>query len=60
MKNLEKSIDNAALRKLFSECGSVLWTKVIYDKNGLSRGFGFVCFSSAEEANEAVQRFNGI
>ncbi|THU71384.1 hypothetical protein C4D60_Mb04t00830 [Musa balbisiana] len=59
VKNLEKSIDNAALRKLFSECGSVLWTKVIYDKNGLSRGFGFVCFSSAEEANEAVQRFNG-
>ncbi|KAJ8485161.1 hypothetical protein OPV22_017646 [Ensete ventricosum] len=59
VKNLEKSVNNAALRKLFSECGLVLWTKVIYDKTGLSRGFGFVCFSSAEEANEAVQRFNG-
>ncbi|CAL9151364.1 unnamed protein product [Musa hybrid cultivar] len=59
VKNLERSIDNAALRRLFSESGMVLSTKVIYDKNGLSRGFGFVCFSSAEEANEAVQRFNG-
>ncbi|URD95223.1 Polyadenylate-binding protein [Musa troglodytarum] len=59
VKNLEKSVDTATLRRLFSECGFVLWTKVIYDKNGLSRGFGFVCFSSAEEANEAVHRFNG-
>lgn len=61
MRNLEESVDGKALREHFGACGKIWCARVIYNKvNGQSMGFGFVRFFSDEEANEAVQRFNGI
>ena len=48
------------LTTLFAAHGTVESARVIADKfTGQSRGFGFVEMSTAEEAQAAIQRFNG-
>jgi len=60
VKNLDDSIDDTQLREEFSSCGTITSAKVMKDeKTGTSKGFGFVCFSSAEEATKAVTELNG-
>ncbi|XP_072979702.1 polyadenylate-binding protein 7-like [Typha angustifolia] len=59
VKNLDKSIDDKALQEHFAACGKVVSTRVMLDKNGLSKGFGFVCFSSTDDANNAIRRLKG-
>ncbi|KAI3763344.1 hypothetical protein L1987_53798 [Smallanthus sonchifolius] len=59
IKNLATSVDEKTLEETFGEFGKVVLTKVMCHKNGLSKGFGFVCFSNAEEANKACDSLNG-
>jgi polyadenylate-binding protein len=60
VKNLDDSIDDTQLREEFSPCGTITSAKVMKDeKTGTSKGFGFVCFSSADEATKAVTEMNG-
>jgi cold-inducible RNA-binding protein len=48
------------LEELFSGAGTVESANIITDRDtGRSRGFGFVEMSTAEEANEAIAKFNG-
>ncbi len=48
------------LRDAFAEFGSVTDAKVITDREtGRSRGFGFVTFSSQDEATAAMNAMNG-
>ncbi|KAM6925403.1 polyadenylate-binding protein 1-like isoform 2-T2 [Xenentodon cancila] len=58
VKNLDDSIDDERLRKEFSPYGTITSAKVMTD-GGQSKGFGFVCFSSPEEATKAVTEMNG-
>uniref|UniRef100_A0A8C6MKX8 Polyadenylate-binding protein n=1 Tax=Nothobranchius furzeri TaxID=105023 RepID=A0A8C6MKX8_NOTFU len=58
VKNLDDSIDDERLRKEFSPYGTITSAKVMTDA-GQSKGFGFVCFSSPEEATKAVTEMNG-
>uniref|UniRef100_A0A3Q1EWG5 Polyadenylate-binding protein n=1 Tax=Acanthochromis polyacanthus TaxID=80966 RepID=A0A3Q1EWG5_9TELE len=58
VKNLDDTIDNETLRKEFSPYGTITSAKVMTDGTQ-SKGFGFVCFSSAEEATKAVTEMNG-
>ncbi|XP_041861021.1 embryonic polyadenylate-binding protein-like isoform X2 [Melanotaenia boesemani] len=58
VKNLDDNIDDERLRKEFSPYGTITSAKVMTDA-GQSKGFGFVCFSSPEEATKAVTEMNG-
>lgn len=58
VKNLDDSIDDDKLRKEFAQFGTITSAKVMFE-GGRSKGFGFVCFSSPEEATRAVTEMNG-
>lgn len=54
------STTDAALGELFSKAGSVVSSSIIIDRmTGRSKGFGFVEMSSDEEAQKAIEMFNG-
>ena len=46
-------------RMLFSKFGRITSCKIERDEQGHSRGFGFVCFSSPEEASKAISGMHG-
>lgn len=54
VKNLDDTIDDERLKAEFSSFGTITSAKVMRDEAGASRGFGFVCFSTQEEATKAV------
>merc|ERR1712012_1125814 len=58
VKNLDDTIDDDRLRKEFAPFGTITSAKVMCE-DGRSKGFGFVCFSSPEEATKAVTEMNG-
>ncbi|XP_027112531.2 polyadenylate-binding protein 2-like isoform X1 [Coffea eugenioides] len=59
IKNLDDSINDDKLRELFSPFGTITSCKVMRDPNGISRGSGFVAFSTPEEASRALSEMNG-
>ncbi|XP_054794771.1 polyadenylate-binding protein 7-like isoform X2 [Prosopis cineraria] len=59
VKNIDDDVNDEELRHHFSSCGTITSAKVMRDDKGISKGFGFVCFSAPEEANRAVNIFHG-
>jgi cold-inducible RNA-binding protein len=57
--NLSWSIDTDQLRETFEEVGTVVFARVMLKPDGKSRGFGFVEMSNPEEAQAAIERFDG-
>jgi cold-inducible RNA-binding protein len=54
-QTMEQDIQDA-----FSQAGNVTSVNLMFDKfTGKSRGFAFVELATAEEANKAVEMFNG-
>ncbi|KAL5544622.1 hypothetical protein UlMin_008406 [Ulmus minor] len=50
------STDEQSLREAFSKYGEVVEARIIMDRDsGRSRGFGFVTYTSSEEASSAIQ-----
>merc|ERR1712110_599568 len=58
VKNLDDTVDDDRLRKEFAPFVTITSAKVM-NEDGRSKGFGFVCFSSPEEATKAVTEMNG-
>lgn len=51
---------NESLKTYFGQAGAVASATIIMDKmSGRSKGFGFVEMSSDEEAQKAIEMFNG-
>ncbi|XP_076903970.1 28 kDa ribonucleoprotein, chloroplastic-like [Bidens hawaiensis] len=58
--NLSYEVDSEKLAHLFEQAGVVEVSEVIYNREtDQSRGFGFVTMSSVEEAEKAIDMFNG-
>lgn len=58
IKNLDDTVTDVMLREAFEAHGTITSAKVMSEQ-GQSKGFGFVCFSSPEEATKAVTEMNG-
>jgi RNA recognition motif-containing protein len=57
--NLSYKTTEEELRELFAGVGNVISAVVITDRmTGRSKGFGFVEFENAEDAQKAVEKFN--
>ncbi|CAG9467661.1 unnamed protein product [Pedinophyceae sp. YPF-701] len=54
VKNLPDTWDDNKLRELFEDYGTIQSAKVMMSDDGVSRCFGFVCFSTQEEAQKAI------
>lgn len=60
VKNLDPIVDNKSLYDTFAIFGKILSSKVATDATGASKGFGFVHFETAEEAQAAIEALNGM
>jgi polyadenylate-binding protein len=59
VKNLDENLEDEAFRKAFEEYGQITSCKVMRDDKGHGKGFGFVCYTTPEEATKAVTEMNG-
>lgn len=67
VKNLEDTVTDESLREHFEKFGTITSARVMVEdqegtegeKKQVSRGFGFVCFATPEEATRAVSEMNG-
>ncbi|MEB3887409.1 RNA-binding protein [Lyngbya sp. CCY1209] len=59
--NLPKELDRKDLQAVFAEEGESISAKVITDrKTGKCRGFGFVTVQSDDQADQIVEKYNGV
>lgn len=58
--NLPWSIRDEQLAQMFAQAGEVVSARVIMDRvRNRSKGFGFVEFATPEQAQAAIDQFNG-
>jgi len=59
VKNLADEVTEEELAEKFKPFGTITSCRLMKDGSGRTRGFGFVCFSTPEEAQLAIQEMNG-
>jgi RNA recognition motif-containing protein len=60
VKNLPDTVNAYYLEILFTKCGEVDYTKVVYDRvTGEHKGIGFVEMPKEDEALKAIEELNG-
>lgn len=57
--NLEVSVDDRKLEEIFSGLGKVASANVMRGRDGVSKGCGFVRFTSSDDAMKAMHLLNG-
>ena len=51
---------DSELNQLFKKFGTILSTRVMTEKNGKSKGIGFVSFEDPRSALDAIEEMNGF
>lgn len=59
VKNIADEFGDDWLKQEFAQYGNITSARVMRDEKGNSKGFGFVCFSTPEEATKAVTEMHG-
>jgi len=61
VKNISDSITDENFREAFAPFGTITSARIMRDSSDqkISKGFGFICYSSPEEATRAVTEMNG-
>jgi polyadenylate-binding protein len=59
VKNLDETLPDDIFRTAFEEYGAITSCKIMRDDKGMGKGFGFVCYTTPEEATKAVTEMNG-
>lgn len=59
VKSFPPETTDDSLKEMFSEFGEIQSCCVSLDSDGKSKGFGFVCFSNPEDAENAVKAMHG-
>ena len=58
--NLSYTVDSNQLQDLFGQVGAVESSNVIMDRDtGRSKGFGFIEMAAENDAQTAIEKFNG-
>lgn len=60
IRNLSDAVTEEKLRQEFDGYGTIKSCRIMKDEQGRSRGFGFVCMESREEATKALQTLNNM
>ena len=60
VRNLPKEVDQQTLYGEFSDFGKIVSCKLEVFQSGESRGFGYVQFENEEQANNAIEKKNGV
>jgi RNA recognition motif-containing protein len=61
VSNLGEQITDESLRVIFATHGNVSSSRIIKDRfSGYSRGFGFVDMPDDDEAQNAIEKINGM
>ncbi|EEF34022.1 30 kDa ribonucleoprotein, chloroplastic [Ricinus communis] len=59
--NLSWSVTSESLVEAFQEYGNIVGARVLYDgETGRSRGYGFVCYATRSEMENALVSLNGV
>ena len=58
IENLQYEVMTDDVKKLFSICGEIKEAKVLFDRSGRSIGKAIVVYTSASEAQSAIEKFN--
>merc|ERR1711959_838567 len=59
VKNLDETLEDAAFKEAFEVYGQITSCRIMRDDKGNAKGFGFVCYTTNEEASKAVTEMNG-
>lgn len=59
VRNMPKELDQSKLHAIFNGFGTIISCKVEVNKDGSSRGFGYVQFSNKEDAAKSIASLNG-
>ena len=58
VKNIDDKVTDEAFREIFAAHGTTS-AKIMREENGDSKGFGYICYGTQEEATKAVAEVHG-